>query len=127
MERTFAIIKPDAVKARHAGRILQRIEEAGFRIVALRLQHLTKPEALVYAPQKDGTLKLAAVEYVVLRKAWHANHTGRPSKFGHRFNVTPAGNRFGLPAFYSLHVWVWQHNPAGMFDDWNPEATCAYA
>jgi nucleoside-diphosphate kinase len=45
MERTFAIIKPDAVKARHAGRILQRIEEAGFRIVALRLQHLTKPEA----------------------------------------------------------------------------------
>jgi len=45
MERTFAIIKPDAVKARHAGRILQRIEEAGFRIVALRLQHLTKAEA----------------------------------------------------------------------------------
>ena len=45
MERTFAIIKPDAVKARHAGRILQRIEEAGFGIVALRLQHLTKPEA----------------------------------------------------------------------------------
>jgi len=45
MERTFAIIKPDAVKARRAGRILQRIEDAGFRIVALRLQHLTKPEA----------------------------------------------------------------------------------
>jgi nucleoside-diphosphate kinase len=45
MERTFAIIKPDAVKARHAGRILQRIEESGFRILALRLQHLTKPEA----------------------------------------------------------------------------------
>jgi len=45
MERTFAIIKPDAVKARNAGRILQRIEDAGFRIVALRLQHLTKPEA----------------------------------------------------------------------------------
>jgi nucleoside-diphosphate kinase len=45
MERTFAIIKPDAVKARHAGRILQRIEEAGFRVVALRLQHLTKADA----------------------------------------------------------------------------------
>ena len=45
MERTFAIIKPDAVKARHAGRILQRIEEAGFRILAMRLQHLTKAEA----------------------------------------------------------------------------------
>ena len=45
MDRTFAIIKPDAVKARYAGRILQRIEDAGFRIVALRLQHLTKAEA----------------------------------------------------------------------------------
>ena len=45
MERTFAIIKPDAVKAGHAGRILQRIEEAGFRVVALRLQHLTLEEA----------------------------------------------------------------------------------
>ena len=45
MERTFAIIKPDAVKAGHAGRILQRIEEAGFRLVALRLQHLTREEA----------------------------------------------------------------------------------
>src|SRR4030095_10397172 len=45
MERTFAIIKPDAVKARHAGRILQRIEDAGFRIVALRLQHPPRPEA----------------------------------------------------------------------------------
>jgi nucleoside-diphosphate kinase len=45
MERTFAIIKPDAVKAGQAGRILQRIEEAGFRVVALRLQHLTPEEA----------------------------------------------------------------------------------
>lgn len=45
MERTFAIIKPDAVKTGHAGRILQRIEEAGFRLVALRLQHLTRGEA----------------------------------------------------------------------------------
>ena len=42
---TFAIIKPDAVKARHAGQILQHVEEAGFRVRALRLQHLTKTEA----------------------------------------------------------------------------------
>jgi len=45
MERTFAIIKPDALKAGHAGRILQRIEDAGFRLVTLRLQHLTKEDA----------------------------------------------------------------------------------
>ena len=45
MEKTFAIIKPDAVKAGHAGQILARIEKTGFRLVALRLQHLTKAEA----------------------------------------------------------------------------------
>ena len=44
-ERTFAIIKPDAVKARTAGRILARIEEAGFTVKGLRLTHLSKREA----------------------------------------------------------------------------------
>ena len=45
MERTFAIIKPDAVERRMAGRILARIEEAGFTVRAMRLHHLTKREA----------------------------------------------------------------------------------
>jgi nucleoside-diphosphate kinase len=45
MERTFAIIKPDAVERRLAGQILARIEEAGFTIRAMRLQHLTKKDA----------------------------------------------------------------------------------
>src|SRR5678815_2944889 len=44
-ERTFAIIKPDAVHARTAGRILARIEDAGFTLRALRLAHLTQKEA----------------------------------------------------------------------------------
>ncbi len=44
-ERTFSIIKPDAVKAGHAGNILALIEKAGFKIVALRLRNLTRAEA----------------------------------------------------------------------------------
>ena len=44
-ERTFSIIKPDAVKAGSAGGILARIEKDGFKIVALRLRHLTRAEA----------------------------------------------------------------------------------
>ena len=44
-ERTFSIIKPDAVKGRKAGKILARIEEAGFRLVAVRQRHLTKAQA----------------------------------------------------------------------------------
>ena len=45
MERTLAIIKPDAVAARNAGRILQRVEESGFTIRAMRLLKLTQSEA----------------------------------------------------------------------------------
>ena len=45
MERTFAIIKPDAVERRLAGKILARIEGAGFTVRAMRLHHLTKKEA----------------------------------------------------------------------------------
>jgi nucleoside-diphosphate kinase len=44
-ERTFSIIKPDAVKAGHAGAILSRLEKAGFRIVALRQRSLSRAEA----------------------------------------------------------------------------------
>lgn len=45
MELTFAIIKPDAVAARLTGRIIQRIEQEGFQIRAMRMRHLSKPEA----------------------------------------------------------------------------------
>src|SRR5919197_542850 len=75
---------------------------------------VSRPEALVYAPEA-GKLRLAAVEYVVLKARWDAKHATRPSLFGHAFNLTPDGNRFGLPAFYSLHAWIWKHNPAGRF------------
>jgi nucleoside-diphosphate kinase len=45
LERTFAIIKPDAVAAGHAGEILAIVEQAGFRVLALRMTRLTEPQA----------------------------------------------------------------------------------
>ena len=45
MERTFAIIKPDATAKHFTGRILQRIEEAGFQIRAMKTMRLTKQQA----------------------------------------------------------------------------------
>jgi len=45
MQQTLAIIKPDAVAARHTGRIIQRIEQAGFQIRAMRMLHLSQVEA----------------------------------------------------------------------------------
>jgi hypothetical protein len=86
--------------------------------------NVTAPEALVYAP-RDGKLRLAAVEYVVLKAAWDARHASPPRLFGRPFNLNPAGNRFGLPAFYSLHAWIWKHNPAGRFAMWNPQVKCS--
>jgi hypothetical protein len=90
---------------------------------ALLLRH---PEALVYAPAR-GHLRLAALEYIVLKSTWdkaHGINAPRPRLYGHRFNITPAPNRYGLPVFYSLHAWIWKHNPAGMFAMWNPAVHC---
>ena len=90
---------------------------------AVLLRH---PEALVYAPE-HGHLRLAALEYLVLKSAWdkaHGMNAPRPRLYGHRFNITRAPNRYGLPTFYSLHAWIWKHNPAGMFAMWNPSVHC---
>lgn len=87
-----------------------------------------KPEVLVYEPDKHGNLKLAAVEYVVFESDWQENHP--PSLFGEQFHRMPGAseaepqNRYGLPAFYELHAWVWKNNPSGTFQDWNPKVSC---
>ncbi|HET7388072.1 MAG TPA: hypothetical protein VFJ19_15565 [Nocardioidaceae bacterium] len=88
---------------------------------------LRHPEAVVYRLGYNGHLRLAALEYVVTVSAWRDSHgqdAPRPRLYGHRFNFTPAGNRFGLPAYYSLHAWIWYDNPAGMFSMWNPRVHC---
>jgi len=82
------------------------------------------PELLVYEP-KDGQLHLVAVEYLVLAEAWDATNPAPPSLLGQLFHYVGSPNRFGLPAFYELHVWAWKHNPRGMFADWNPNVSCA--
>jgi hypothetical protein len=84
----------------------------------------TKPEAMVYAPGPAGTLRLAAVEYIVVKSAWDATHSMAPMLYGHMFMTTDAPNRYGLPTFYSLHVWLYKHNPAGEFAMWNPSVHC---
>jgi nucleoside-diphosphate kinase len=48
LERTFSAIKPDAVRAGNVGKILTRIEEDGFKIVALRMRTLTRKEAEIF-------------------------------------------------------------------------------
>ena len=87
----------------------------------------TTPELLVYEPQADGRQRLVALEYVVFQADWDAAHAAAPELFHREFELVGAGNRYGLPAFYELHAWVWRHNPSGMFADFNPRVTCAAA
>ena len=84
-----------------------------------------QPEALVYAPERDGTLRLAALEYLVDKVAWRSTRSTLPFLFpGHPFDETDAPNRYGLAAFYSQHVWAWKRNPAGPLAMWNPNVHC---
>jgi hypothetical protein len=82
-----------------------------------------RPEALMYE-QKNGRLRLLGVEYIVMAAAWHANHTDPPTLGGQVFHYNASPNRYGLPAFYELHVWAWRDNPSGTFADWNERVTC---
>jgi hypothetical protein len=77
---------------------------------------VSKPEAVMYEPQADGSMQLVAVEYITTK--------GPASLGGHLFSFANAPNRYGLPPFYELHVWAWRHNPTGTFSDMNPEVSC---
>ena len=81
------------------------------------------PEALLYEP-KGGKLQLVGVEYVVIAEAWNAKHQTPPVLMGQLFNYVGAPNRYGIPAFYELHVWAWKSNPSGVFADWNERVSC---
>ena len=77
---------------------------------------LNKPEAVMYEPMADGKLALIAVEYITTK--------GPASLENHLFSYTGTPNRYGLPAFYQLHVWAWKGNPTGTFADMNPTVSC---
>jgi hypothetical protein len=87
-----------------------------------------EPEALIYEPTPEGAFRLVGVEFIVLASVWTAQHPqgGPPALDGHLMNFIDAPNRYGLPAFYEIHVWAWEHNPVGSFADWNTKVTCAY-
>jgi hypothetical protein len=89
-------------------------------------ERVDRPEAVIYA-WINGRYRLVGLEYVVLKQDWDAKHgvdAPAPKLFGQTFGLTPEGNRYGLPTFYSLHAWVWKNNPAGMFTPWNPKIHC---
>ena len=81
-----------------------------------------KPELLIYEPQKNGRMKFIAVEYEVYRADWaNAGNTEPPSLLGKDFEAIDFP---GLDPVYGLHVWLWEENPSGFLNDWNPKIHC---
>ena len=78
-----------------------------------------KPEVLLYEPQQDGSMKFVALEYIVPFDQWTKNKP--PHLFGQDFK---RNEQFGV---WALHTWIWEHNPSGIFADWNPRVNCQFA
>jgi hypothetical protein len=93
-------------------------------LVADGLLDVSRPEALIYEPL-NGRLRLVGVEFIVDAATWLANHNGNPPVLeGQSFLFVGSPNRYGIPAFFELHVWAWRDNPNGAFVDWNDHVTC---
>src|SRR5215469_14477997 len=99
-------------------------------VLPSRLDHVvldaSQPQALIYEPTSSGAMRLVGVEFIVTANVWTAHHAppAVPALEGNLLNYIGEPNRFGLPAFYELHVWAWERNPRGTLADWNTNVTC---
>ena len=85
----------------------------------------TRPQIVIYEAMPNGGLRLIGADYLLFADAWNATHSGPPELMGQFFHLFTSPNRFGLPAFYTLHVWAWKENPKGAFVNWHPDVSCA--
>jgi hypothetical protein len=74
------------------------------------------PDALVYEPTRNGRYRLVAVEMVMPYALW-----GEPNPPQFLGNDLQPEDEFQV---FGLHVWVWRHNPEGMFAEANPRVSC---
>ena len=87
----------------------------------------TRPQIILYEPTPDGRLNLTGADFLVDAEQWDKDKThkpGPPELMGQLFHYFEAPNRFGLKAFYTLHVWAWKNNPNGAFVNWHPSVAC---
>jgi hypothetical protein len=83
----------------------------------------SQPELLLYEKLVDGSWRLNAVEYVI--PAGDLPATAEPPRmFGQEFRFYPD---VGAAGIWGLHVWVWRHNPRGLYVNLNPLVSCQYA
>ena len=84
-----------------------------------------QPEIVIYEPTPSGRLRITGADYLVFAADWDKKHPGEPPQLmGQLLHFFEAPNRFGLPPFYTLHVWAWKDNPAGTFVNWHTKVSC---
>jgi hypothetical protein len=76
------------------------------------------PEAIIYAPDLNGSIQLGAVGYMVPAALWDAENTNPPQVLGESLHLD---ERLSM---YVLHAWIWMNNRSGIFEDWNPDVFC---
>jgi hypothetical protein len=96
------------------------------QILSQNLLDPAKPTIVIYEPQPDGSLRLIGADFVVFADAWDKKNQGPPQLMGQLFHYFESPNRFGLPPFYTLHVWAWKDNPNGAFVNWHPNVSCQH-
>ena len=79
-----------------------------------------KPQLLLYEPEKNGRLRLVAVEYII-PYSFHPRSATPPRLFDQDFQQVDDFQLWGL------HAWVWRDNPSGIFAPWNPQVNCLNA
>jgi len=86
-----------------------------------------KPQIILYEPTPSGRLKLTGADFLVDAQQWDSDKShkpGPPELMGQLFHYFESPIRFGLKAFYTLHVWAWKDNPNGAFVNWHPAVSC---
>jgi len=84
----------------------------------------TRPEIVIYEPLPNNRRRLVGADYLVFAADWHATNTAAPQVEGQLMHLIESPNRYGLPAFYTLHVWAWKDNANGAFVNWHPNVSC---
>jgi hypothetical protein len=84
-----------------------------------------RPEIVIYEPTPNGRPRLIGADFLVFKDVWHAkNPDATPQLMGQLLHLFESPNRFGLPTFYTLHVWAWKENPTGTFVNWHSKVSC---
>jgi hypothetical protein len=93
-------------------------------LVADNILDPARPEIIIYEPQPNGRPRLIGADFLVFAEGWHATNQATPQLGGQLMHLFESPNRFGLPEFYTLHVWAWKDNPVGTFSNWHSNVSC---